>query len=116
MRAARPHIGVSALPPRSCTARSDDRLSSRRLGRGLVNSVELRMPPPTLPYVGNSVSFVLFHDMGNVFRYPGDMFTSIKNFRQPDQQTCYVFRPRTRRRMSFPIKRARATSTTTSMR
>ena len=55
----------------------------------VVNSVELRMPPPTLPLVGNSVSFVLFHDMGNVFRYPSDMFTSIKNFRQPNQQTCY---------------------------
>ena len=33
-----------------------------------VNSLELRLPPPTLPYVGNSVSFVLFHDMGNVFQ------------------------------------------------
>ncbi len=59
----------------------------------VVNSVELRMPPPTLPFVGNSVSFVLFHDMGNVFRYPGDMFTSIKNFRQPNQETCYNLPP-----------------------
>ena len=59
----------------------------------VVNSVELRLPPPTLPYVGNSVSFVLFHDMGNVFRYPSDMFTSIKHFRQPNQQTCYVLPP-----------------------
>lgn len=63
-------------------------------GSGVViNSVELRLPPPTLPYVGNSVSFVLFHDMGNVFRYPSDMFTSIKHFRQPDQQTCYKLPP-----------------------
>ena len=60
----------------------------------VVNSVELRMPPPTLPLVGNSVSFVLFHDMGNVFRYPSDMFTSIKHFRQPDQQTCYNIPPK----------------------
>jgi outer membrane protein insertion porin family len=60
----------------------------------VVNSVELRMPPPTLPWVGNSVSFVLFHDMGNVFRYPSDMFTSIKNFRQPNQQTCYKVPPK----------------------
>ena len=59
----------------------------------VVNSVELRMPPPTLPFVGNSVSFVLFHDMGNVFRYPSDMFTSIKHFRQPNQQTCYDLPP-----------------------
>jgi outer membrane protein assembly factor BamA len=54
----------------------------------VVNSVELRLPPPTLPYVGNSISFVLFHDMGNVFQHPGDMFTSIRNFHQPDQATC----------------------------
>ena len=34
----------------------------------IVNTFELRLPPPTLPYVGDSVSFVLFHDMGNVFQ------------------------------------------------
>jgi len=55
----------------------------------VVNSFELRMPPPVLPLVGDSVSFVLFHDMGNVFRYPADMFKSIKNFRQPNQSSCY---------------------------
>jgi outer membrane protein assembly complex protein YaeT len=54
----------------------------------VVNQFELRLPPPTLPIVGNSVSFVIFHDMGNVFRYPSDMFTSIKNFHQPNESTC----------------------------
>jgi outer membrane protein insertion porin family len=54
----------------------------------IVNSLELRMPPPTLPYVGNSVSFVLFHDMGNVFQNASDMFPSFLNFRQPDRNTC----------------------------
>ena len=54
----------------------------------VVNSFELRLPPPTLPYVGNSVSFVIFHDMGNVFQHPNDMFKSIKNFHQPNQDTC----------------------------
>ncbi len=53
-----------------------------------VNSTELRMPAPTLPYVGDSVSFVLFHDMGNVFQNPGDMFPSFLRFRQPDRDTC----------------------------
>ena len=53
-----------------------------------VNSIELRMPAPTLPYVGDSVSFVLFHDMGNVFQNPGDMFPSFLRFRQPDRDTC----------------------------
>ena len=47
-----------------------------------VNTFELRLPPPTLPIVGNSVSFVLFHDMGNVFDHVGDMFPSIKRFHQ----------------------------------
>jgi outer membrane protein insertion porin family len=54
----------------------------------VVNSIELRLPPPTLPIVGDSVSFVIFHDMGNVFRYPSDMFSSIKNFHQPNEKTC----------------------------
>jgi outer membrane protein assembly factor BamA len=53
-----------------------------------VNTLELRMPPPTLPYVGNSVSFVLFHDMGNVFQNPGEMFPSFLRVTQPDKQTC----------------------------
>ncbi len=54
----------------------------------VVNSLELRMPPPTLPLVGDSISFVLFHDMGNAFEYPGDMFKSIKHFRQQDKTAC----------------------------
>ena len=54
----------------------------------VVNQFELRLPPTTLPIVGNNVNFVIFHDMGNVFRYPSDMFTSIKNFHQPNEATC----------------------------
>ncbi len=53
-----------------------------------VNTFELRLPVQTLPIVGNSLSFVIFHDMGNVFRYPGDMFSSFAHFHQPDAQTC----------------------------
>ncbi|WP_242617797.1 POTRA domain-containing protein [Edaphobacter modestus] len=53
-----------------------------------VNTLELRMPPPTLPYVGDSVSFVLFHDMGNVFQNPEDMFPSFLRFHQPNRDTC----------------------------
>ena len=54
----------------------------------LINTLELRLPPPTLPYVGSSVSFVVFHDMGNVFQHVGDMFPSIGRFHQPNQSTC----------------------------
>jgi outer membrane protein assembly factor BamA len=53
-----------------------------------VNSTELRLPAPTLPFVGDNVSFVLFHDMGNVFAHIPDMFPSIAHFHQPNQQTC----------------------------
>jgi outer membrane protein insertion porin family len=53
-----------------------------------VNSFELRLPPPTLPYVGNSVSFVLFHDMGNVFVRGRDIWPSFLRFRQPDSAGC----------------------------
>ncbi len=55
-----------------------------------VNTVELRLPPQTLPVVGDSVSFVIFHDMGNVFNHLGDMFPSIARFRQPNEGTCAV--------------------------
>ncbi|WP_255462285.1 POTRA domain-containing protein [Granulicella sp. WH15] len=55
-----------------------------------VNITELRLPAPVLPYVGTSVSFVLFHDMGNVFQHVGDVFPSIRHFRQPNEKTCEV--------------------------
>ncbi|WP_263384068.1 outer membrane protein assembly factor [Granulicella arctica] len=54
----------------------------------LINTVELRLPPPTLPVVGDSVSFVVFHDMGNAFNHIGDMFPSVLRYHQPNQQTC----------------------------
>ncbi|HEY4381484.1 MAG TPA: POTRA domain-containing protein [Acidobacteriaceae bacterium] len=53
-----------------------------------VNTTELRLPAPTLPYVGDSVNFVIFHDMGNAFSHISDMFPSFTHFHQPDQQTC----------------------------
>ena len=55
-----------------------------------VNSFEMRFPPPTLPWVGQSISFVLFHDMGNVFQHVRDMFPSAARIRQPNSSTCSV--------------------------
>lgn len=43
----------------------------------LVNQIELRFPPPTLPFFGNNLSPVLFEDAGNVFSSPDEMFPSI---------------------------------------
>ena len=53
-----------------------------------VNTLEFRMPPPTLPLVGSSLNFVLFHDMGNVFQLASQMFPSFLRFNQPDRETC----------------------------
>jgi outer membrane protein assembly complex protein YaeT len=54
----------------------------------LINSTELRLPPATLPWIGNAVSFVLFHDMGNVFTNAGDAWASALRVRQPERDTC----------------------------
>jgi len=54
----------------------------------LINSTELRLPPPTLPWLGNSLSFVLFEDMGNVFTNAGDAWKSALRYRQPNLAAC----------------------------
>jgi outer membrane protein insertion porin family len=54
----------------------------------LINSTELRLPPPTLPWFANTLSFVLFHDMGNVFTNAADAWASALRVRQPDRQNC----------------------------
>ena len=56
----------------------------------LVNSTELRLPPPILPFFGDALSFVLFHDMGNVFTKAGDAWESILRVEQPNRDTCKV--------------------------
>ena len=53
-----------------------------------VNTTEFRLPYPTLPYVGNSLGFVLFHDMGNVFNTSSDIWPSFLRVTQPHVQTC----------------------------
>lgn len=59
----------------------------------LVNSTELRLPPPTLPWLGDTLSFVLFHDMGNVFANASDAWASALRTRQPDRSTCTNLSP-----------------------
>jgi hypothetical protein len=69
-----PSGSTPAVPPR-CAASPVNAAGPRDPETGypiggagaLINSTELRLPPPTLPWLGNTVSFVLFHDMGNVF-------------------------------------------------
>jgi outer membrane protein assembly complex protein YaeT len=56
----------------------------------LIESSELRLPPPTLPWLGNAVSLVLFEDMGNVFTNAGDAWASALRVRQPLRNNCKV--------------------------
>ena len=53
-----------------------------------INSFELRTPYPNLPFVGNNLGFVIFHDMGNTFARSRDVFPSFHNFHQPDESGC----------------------------
>jgi outer membrane protein assembly factor BamA len=52
------------------------------------NSFELRLPPPTLPFVGDNLNFVIFHDAGNVFQTGTEMFQSFSRWRQPNRSAC----------------------------
>ena len=53
-----------------------------------VNTLEMRLPAPVLPIVGDSVSFVVFHDMGNTFLHISDVGPSFGRFHQPNENTC----------------------------
>jgi outer membrane protein assembly factor BamA len=53
-----------------------------------VNQTELRLPNPQLPYFGNSLGFVLFEDMGNVFNNSSDIWPAALRIKQPHSYTC----------------------------
>ena len=60
-------------------------------GQGLfVNNFELRTPPLALPYVGNNLGFVFFHDMGNVFDSANHIISGMLRFHQPSIADCAV--------------------------
>ncbi len=54
-----------------------------------VNSLELRIPPIPLPYLGDNVGFALFDDTGNVYTKASSIFPSLLRFHQPNVTTCY---------------------------
>jgi outer membrane protein assembly factor BamA len=76
----------------------------------LINSTELRLPPPMLPWVGNTVSLVLFHDMGNVFTNAGDAWASALRIHQPLRDSCKVLIPASEK-IESPVPTGPATST-----
>jgi outer membrane protein assembly complex protein YaeT len=53
-----------------------------------LNNLEVRTPPLPFPFVGNNLSAVVFHDMGNVFATTGDMANSLLKFSQPNRSLC----------------------------
>ncbi len=53
-----------------------------------LNNLEVRTPPLPFPFVGNNLSAVLFHDMGNVFSTTSDMANSFFKYSQPDRSLC----------------------------
>jgi outer membrane protein assembly factor BamA len=53
-----------------------------------VNSLELRTPPISLPFLEENLSAVFFHDAGNVFATSSDMFKNIFRFSQRDAASC----------------------------
>jgi len=57
-------------------------------GASFFNSFELRFPPPMLPLVGANLSFVLFHDAGNVFNTGDEMLHSLTRWHQPNPAAC----------------------------
>ncbi len=55
-----------------------------------VNNTELRLPYRRLPYFADSLGFVLFHDMGNVFNNSSDIWPSFFRIKQPHSWTCKI--------------------------
>ena len=53
-----------------------------------INSIELRMPPPTLPFFQDNISFVVFHDAGNVFTNGHDLTRNLLHWSQKGPQLC----------------------------
>jgi outer membrane protein insertion porin family len=47
-----------------------------------LNNLELRFPPPTLPFIQDNLSFAVFHDMGNVFTDGNHMLDSLLRWHQ----------------------------------
>jgi outer membrane protein assembly complex protein YaeT len=53
-----------------------------------INNIELRTPPPTLPFFQDNISFAIFHDAGNVFTNGHDMFHNLLHWSQKAPQLC----------------------------
>jgi outer membrane protein assembly complex protein YaeT len=60
-------------------------------GQGLfVNNLEIRTPPVALPFVGDNLGFVFFHDMGNVFDTANHIISGMLRIHQPSIANCFA--------------------------
>jgi outer membrane protein insertion porin family len=53
-----------------------------------LNNLELRLPPPTLPFVRDNLSFAIFHDAGNVFTNGHNMLHNLLRWQQKNPRFC----------------------------
>ena len=53
-----------------------------------INNLELRFPPVMLPLVQQNLSFVVFHDMGNVFAEGTDLTHNFFQWKQRNPEIC----------------------------
>lgn len=67
-----------------------DPLTGFPIGGGalFLNNLELRFPPPSLPFVEENLSFAVFHDAGNVFTDGRNMLDNLKRWQQKNPQAC----------------------------
>jgi len=54
----------------------------------IVNNLELRLPAYPLRWVKDSLSFVIFHDIGNAFGTSNEMWKNLGRFNQRDPNSC----------------------------
>ena len=55
-----------------------------------VNSLEVRLPPFSMPYLGPGFGLAIFHDMGNVFTAQHDMLKGLLRWHQTGPSKCLV--------------------------
>ena len=75
-------------------------------GQGLfVNNLEIRTPPVALPFVGDNLGFVFFHDMGNVFDTANHIISGMLRIHQPSIANCSSADQQGRRAISAITRR-----------
>ena len=55
----------------------------------ILNSLELRFPSVTVPYLNDNIGFTIFHDVGNVFARPQELLSSLGRWHQPHPEDCF---------------------------